>query len=317
MIWNALQKLINENNTFLISSHVSQDGDCVGSQLSFYWYLKSLGKEVTIYNTDTLPSKFTFFDNSDCIGNTPPTEHFDVLCILDASNPSRTGWDGIDSCADAIIDIDHHRDNSRFGTVSIVDETAAATCQIIYQFFTDTKVDFPLSVANALYAGLLTDTGGFQFSNTDQRVLSIAADLVGRGADNAGIYKKLFATYSIAGLQLRSHIWGTLQFFANQKIAVMQMPLSLVDELGADPSDTEGMSNLAMTAEGVEVGVFMKYKANEIRFSLRSVGNVDVGQVAASLPGGGGHKCASGCTAFNTTPEDALEQIVKEITLQL
>lgn len=313
MTWNDLQKLIDANQTFLVTSHVNPDGDAVGSQLAFYWYLTSLGKEVTLYNADPLPSKFYFFEGSQNFTSETPAEKYDVLCILDASNPTRVGWEGVMESAAAVVDIDHHRDNSNFGDVNIVDPAAAATCQIIYQLFTDNGVDYPAHVAQSLFNGILSDTGGFAFSNTDEELLRIGADLISRGADNVLAFKKLFASYSIQGLQLRAKIWSTLAFYAEQKIGAMHMDLRLIDELGADKGDMEGIANMAMSAEGVEVGVFMKYSEEEVRFSLRSIGNVDVGALAQTYEGGGGHRNAAGCSSFGKSPMDALEELVAKI----
>ncbi len=313
MIWTDLCKIVEENQTFLISSHRSQDGDCVGAQLAFYWYLSSLGKQVDIFNFDPLPKKFSFFENSDKISGELPTKKYDVLAILDASNPSRVGWDGIMESADKFINIDHHRDNSLFGTVNSVDITAAATCQIIYRFFNENNIDFPPFVADALFGGIISDTGGFQFSNTNREIFEIAANLVDRGADNPYVYKKLFASRSIAGLSVRSQIWSTLTFYADNRIGVMEVDEAMLDEYGADRGDIEGMSNEAMTAEGVEVGLFVKKRDDFVHCSLRSVGNIDVGAIAATVSGGGGHACASGCSIPNKTIEEAKMQIIAEI----
>ncbi len=313
MIWNDLTKLINENQTFCISSHVSHDADNVGSQLAFYWYLSSLGKDVAIYNLDELPKKFHFFKNSDKIKNVEPQGKLDVIAVLDSSNMGRTNWDGIESKANKFIDIDHHRDNSRFGTVNAVDTTAAATCQIVYRFFVENDIDFPDYVAEALYGGILADTGGFQFNNTSSDVLRAAADLVDRGANLTRAYKELFATYSIGGLKLRSAIWSTLEFFGDHKIGVVSMERNMIDTFGADRGDTEGMSDLTLTAEGVEVGLFAKYNDEEVRFSLRSAGRVDVGNIAASVAGGGGHSCAAGCSIVGASFEEARDLIVNKI----
>ena len=313
MIWNDLTKLISDNNSFCISSHVSHDADNVGSQLSFYWYLKSIGKDVRIYNTDILPSKFSFLTNSNLISNDEPTDNFDVLVVLDSSNISRTAWENSVDISKYIIDIDHHRDNSLFGTVNAVDTTAAATCQIIYHFFVDNSIDFPNYVADALYAGILADTGGFQFNNTTSEILRIGADLIDRGADSTDIYKRLFATFSIGGLKLRSAIWSTLSFYGNHKIGVVSMAQSMVKEYCADRGDTEGMSDLTLTAEGVEVGLFIKYDDDSVHFSLRSAGRVDVGAIAASVPGGGGHSCAAGCTIEGMSFEEARDTIISRV----
>ena len=130
MIWNDLRALIDANQSFLISSHMSLDGDSIGSQLSFYWYLSSLGKKVQLFSHDPVPAKFRFLTNSELIGNEKPDSTFDVLAILDCSNQSRLGWDGHETIAKRIIDIDHHRDNTKFGEINIVETAAAATGEI-------------------------------------------------------------------------------------------------------------------------------------------------------------------------------------------
>jgi len=229
MIWTELSNLIAESNSFLICSHVSHDADNIGSQLSFFWYLQSLGKDVEIFNVDTVPRKFQFYKNVDKISNVEPTRRFDVFAMLDSSNPARSGWDKATTIADKMIDIDHHRDNSLFGTVSCVDPTAAATCQIIYRFFKENNIDFPEYVAEALYGGILADTGGFQFDNTSPEIFEIAADLSRRGVNTAKVYKKLYASNSIAGLTVRSIVWSTLKFYENNRVGIMVLEEGILD----------------------------------------------------------------------------------------
>jgi phosphoesterase RecJ-like protein len=313
MIWTDLTKLIAENNSFLISSHVSHDADNIGSQLSFYWYLNSLGKEVEIFNVDDVPRKFNFYKNIDKVGNVAPTKKYDVFVMLDSSTQYRSGWDDVDACSKYMIDIDHHRDNTLFGTVSCVDTSAAATCQIVYRFFNENNIDFPLYVAEALYGGILADTGGFQFDNTSKEIFEIAAALSERGVDTARVYKKLFASNTIAGLTARSQISSSLTFYENKKVGIVTMEEGLLEKLGADRGDIEGMSDLGLKAEGVEVSAFAKQVGNDVRFSLRSAGAVDVGAIAATFDGGGGHRAAAGCTHENSTLEKALPLLLEKI----
>jgi phosphoesterase RecJ-like protein len=315
MIWHDLLKLINDHNRFVISSHLSLDGDSVGSQLAFYWYLNSLGKEVILFDIDPVPAKFVFLKNTDLIQNRMPEGKY-VLVVLDCSNPGRMGWSP-PSQPQAIINIDHHRDNTRFGNVNIVETTAAATGEIIYKFFTSKKIDFPPHVAEALYAAILTDTGGFRFSNTNSRILRACADLADRGTDCAMVYEKVFCSHSRKALLLQSRIWSSLSFHLDGRVCIMEMPLSVLDELGAHYSDSEGMADFTITAEGVEVGIMAKYSDTETHFSLRSKGRVDVGKVAQRVPGGGGHSSAAGCTikqSFSLALPLMLSIIEKELS---
>ncbi|MDR2728176.1 MAG: DHH family phosphoesterase, partial [Chitinispirillales bacterium] len=271
---------------------------CVGSQLAFLWYLKSIGKKAECFCFDPLPQKFAFLENSGLIRTELPKEKFDVLMILDCSSVSRLGWDVENSGIGTIINIDHHRDNTNFGSgeLNFVDPAAAAAGEIIFSFFNECNINFPPAVAEALYTAILTDTGGFRFSNTNSNVLNVCAQLAGKGADCAGIYDKVYSSHTPQALVLQSRIWSSLTFYFDGKICCMDMPMSILKEIGAQYSDSEGMADNTITAIGAEVGIMTKHTNEETHFSLRSRGKVDVGRVAQKIPGGGGHCCAAGCT---------------------
>jgi phosphoesterase RecJ-like protein len=296
MTWSELDAIIGAHSSFLISSHAGLDGDSVGSQLAMHWYLSGLGKRVTVYNHDPLPDKFAFLTNAGVLSHERPAGPFDVLVVLDCSNPSRLGWDGWKDMAPRVVNIDHHRDNVLFGTVNLVKADGAATGQIIYEYFTSKKLSYPAHVAEALYAAIMTDTGAFRFSNTNGGILRMCAELCDRGADSAKIYEKVYASFSASGLLLQARIWSTLAFYRGGAICSMEMPYGLIAEVGATYGDSEGMADLTIMGAGVEVGMLMKYNLHETHFSLRSKGRVDVGKIAQSVKGGGGHPGAAGCT---------------------
>jgi phosphoesterase RecJ-like protein len=296
MDWDSLSTAIDKNRSFIISSHLSPDGDCVGSQLAFIWYLKSLGKRVECYCADPFPQKLAFLQNSNLITRNKPDGIFDVLLILDCSNIMRVGWECADVRAGTIVNIDHHRDNTNFGSLNYVDPGAAATGEVIFSFFKHAGVDVPAHVACALYTAVMTDTGGFRFSNTSGRVLRICAELADLGVDCADVYERVYSCHTPQALALQARVWSTLKFHLGGRVCSLDMPLSLLDELGAKYSDSEGMADNTVTALGVEVGVMTKHSAEETHFSLRSKGAVDVGKLAKGVAGGGGHSCAAGCT---------------------
>jgi phosphoesterase RecJ-like protein len=318
MIWNELNEIIEKSDSFLISSHENPDGDSICSQLAIWRYLKNIGKEVEIYNKDKMPEKFRFLSDCDAASNISPNRKFTALIILDCSNPKRTMIENIETeFADKIINIDHHRDNSMFGNVNCVDTTSAATCKILYDFFIENKKNINSDIANYLLAGIMTDSGGFQFNNDDGALYTVASDLVKRGADSRTIFKKLFASHSIAALKIRAKIWETLKFYADNKISVISMPKKLIEEHGEDNSATDGMTNAVLSGESIEVGIFVRYDEKEVHFSLRSSGKVDVGEIAATCDVGGGHKFAAGCTMKNISHEKAIELLIQKITEKL
>ena len=316
MIWNDLFETVAQNDNFLICAHENPDGDSIGSQLAFYKYLKNIGKKAVVYNKDKPPQKFRFLPNCEIISDVPPNEKFDVLTLTDCSNLQRPAIENLNKFASKIVNIDHHRDNTMFGDVNCVDVNSAATCRIMYEFFIENGINIDSDMANCLFAGILTDTSGFQFNNADGSLYPVANDLIKHGADNTVLFKKLFAQNSLAALKIRAKIWETLEFYANDKISVISMPKNLLSEYGEDSSATEGMSNSAMNCENVEVGVFVKYDDSETRVSLRSAGNVDVGGIAEQFDGGG-HKFAAGCTIKNVPVKEAVRIIVDKISQRL
>ena len=296
MIWSELSSLVHNNTSFLISSHMSLDGDSIGSELAMLWYLRSLSKKVVVYNFESVPQKLRFLLDSDLIIKEKPSGRFDVFFVLDCSNPKRLGWEGHETFAPIIVNIDHHRDNVNFGHLNLVRDNASATGQIIYDYFSYLHLDFPASVAEALYTAIMTDTGGFRFSNTNGTILKICADLSDRGASCSKIYNNVYTSFSPSGLMLQARIWSTLTFYRGGTICSMEMPYSLIEEVGATYGDSEGMADLTIIAAGVEVGMLIKYNQTQTHFSLRSTGRIDVGKIAKSIEEGGGHSSAAGCT---------------------
>jgi phosphoesterase RecJ-like protein len=296
MIWTDLAQACNAHSSFVISSHQGLDGDCVGCELALLWYCEYLGKTVTIVNQDIVPEKLAFLQNSSRLttaaAGVPAAE---VLISCDCSSLSRLGWDYTRVGAATVINIDHHRDNKIFGDYNYVDDSAAATAELVFNFFLSLKIDFPQWVAEALFAALYTDTGAFHFSNTTPATLRIAAELTARGASPDTVYKKIYASYSPQGVLLQARMWSTMAFHFNNRVCIMELPLGLVAELGANYGDTEGMADCTIIAAGVEVGMLIKYTDVKTHFSLRSGGRVDVGRIAQRLAGGG-HGSAAGCT---------------------
>jgi phosphoesterase RecJ-like protein len=226
------------------------------------------------------------------------------------------GWNGHDRIAPFCVNIDHHRDNTRFADFNYVDQGAAATAMLLYRFFESRGISYPKSVAEYLYTAIMTDTGGFRFSNTSADVLAICADLARRGANSSFLYQRVYDSHSQNAMLLWARIWPTLRFDLDGRVCSLSLPLALVEELGAVYSDTEGMADYTVLAEDVEVGMFIKYRPTEAHFSLRSRGGVDVGRIAQKIPGGGGHGCAAGCTIalpYDQAKARMLETIKSEL----
>jgi phosphoesterase RecJ-like protein len=217
-----------------------------------------------------------------------------------------------------VLVIDHHLTGDGLGDVEIVDPTAAATGEIIFDLFKFAKWEITPDIAQALYVALATDTGWFRFDNTDSRVMRNASSLIEFGAKPTDIYHKLYQNYSTARLKLLGVMLNNLEFYRDGKIAIQHIMRSDFDATGAIGSDTEEFVNECQRVSVVKcAALFVELKDGGFRCSLRSDGSVDVQQIASEL-GGGGHKLASGVNLKGTLAEvkklilDRFEQQLKD-----
>ena len=221
-----------------------------------YWYLTLLGKKVTVFNHDPLPHKFGFLTNAEALSMQKPKGRFDVLVVLDCSNPSRLGWNGHRDLCSHIVNIDHHRDNVLFGDINFVRKDGAATGQIIYDYFTNKNIAFPdMSPSRSTPRSSRTPADS-AFQTPTARSCA-CAPICPTGARTARRSTKKCMPPSRKGLLLQAKIWSTLAFHLNGAVCSMEMPYRLIDELGATYGDSEGMADLTILADGVEVGVFL------------------------------------------------------------
>lgn len=235
--------------------------------------------------------------------------------VVDASNLQRLGWDAPGNNAPVIINIDHHHDNTRFGHCNVV-RSAAATAQILFDLFEEGAVVYPQHVAEALYLAIMTDTGGFRFSNTNASVLQVCATLAQRGADPAKVYECAYASSTRNGMQLFASIWPSLAFHLDGRVCTLELPIERIAQFGATYGDSEGMADLTITVENVQVGVFIKHSSSQTHFSLRSKSAIDVGSMARKVAGGGGHINAAGCT-MDLPRDEALPRMLDIIRTEL
>jgi phosphoesterase RecJ-like protein len=218
--------------------------------------------------------------------------------------------------SDKIVNIDHHLSNDLFGTINYVDCNASSVGEIIYQLLKINGMNISQKTAVCLYTSILTDTGGFKYSNTTSMTLSITGDLINTGINFSDIYNIVFDVRTIPQIRLISRVTSTLRTYLNDKVAIIFLSKSMFEECGAVEEDASDFVNFARDISGVEVGVFIKEKDNKTsRVSLRAKNYVDVRAIAEKF-GGGGHLRAAGCTIEGSI-EQAIQLIVNEIDFAL
>jgi bifunctional oligoribonuclease and PAP phosphatase NrnA len=297
----AVADAIREHDRFAVVTHENPDGDALGSMLAATLGLRALGKDVVMFRTSSapMPAEYHFLDLDD-IPREPPADLGErVLLAVDCANERRIGPDPAELLrARAVLDVDHHHDNSRFGTINLIVDDASSTAEIVRDVLREVGVELTPEIAEALYVGLVTDTGRFQYSNTTPKALRVAAELVEAGADVHGIFRHVYETVQFAKLKLLARALERAQLFEGGRLVVSYLLKDDFGDVGAEEPYSEGIIDSLRAVEGSEmVALIREPPRNEgpaRRISLRSSHDeVDVSAIARKA-GGGGHRQAAG-----------------------
>ncbi|MBQ2116767.1 MAG: bifunctional oligoribonuclease/PAP phosphatase NrnA [Lachnospiraceae bacterium] len=303
--------------SIVISGHVRPDGDCVGSCMAAYLYLKKAMPSADIKVCIEKPaSVFECIKDFELIDSSFSVEApVDVMIALDCEKSRLGEAEEIFKLAKKTINIDHHISNEHgCGNINYVVPSASSTSELIYDVMDKSYMD--MDIAKAVYIGIVHDTGVFKYSNTSPKTLRIAAELIEYGFDFPSIidetfYEKTFVQNQILGRALLESI-----MFMDGKCIVSYVNQSTLDFYNATPTDLEGIVNQLRIIKGVECAIFMYQVGNlEYKVSLRSCKYVDVSKVASYF-GGGGHVRAAGCT-MNGTFHDVINNISGQIEKQM
>jgi bifunctional oligoribonuclease and PAP phosphatase NrnA len=292
---------IRANDRFLVVTHENPDGDALGSMLAMALALRALRKDVVMYlsgNAPT-PAEYRFLDLGDVRRELPDDLEERVLLAVDCANDRRIGEEntGVDR-AKLVVNVDHHHDNSEFGDVNLIVADASSTSEIVRDILRALDVALTPEIAAALYVGLVTDTGRFQYTNTTPKALRLAAELVEAGADVHGIFRHVYETVQFSKLKLLARALERAQLFEGGRLVVSYLLKDDFGDVGAEEPYSEGIIDSLRAVEGSEmVALIREPPRNEgpaRRISLRSSHDeVDVSAVARKM-GGGGHRQAAG-----------------------
>lgn len=295
-----LVRRLTSARRLLVTSHQNPDGDAIGSELAVARGLAALGKQVVVWNRDPVPRLYTPLAGSDRIhvGTAPPADiaDFDGLLFLECPTPDRSGLDGVDS-VDSLpwFNVDHHLGNSDYGVVNWVDTQAAAVGEMVFLLLQELQAPIDSDTANALFLALVSDTGGFRYSNSRPRAFRAAAEMVTAGASPEAVATILHERQSEAALRLLAEVLQSLELHAGGRLATVALTDQMLERAGASRQDSEGLIEHPRSIEGVSaVALFRQERDNRFKVSLRSRGMIDVQAVAKSYDGGG-HRNASGC----------------------
>ncbi len=318
-IMDRIVRQLKDGQRILLASHSNPDGDAIGSLIALGCALSKLNKQTTLFNPSPIPAVYRFLPSVDRIsGCLSQAQSFDTAIILDCGDFSRIGdAASMVSQIPVIINIDHHISNTCFGHCQLVDTSACATAEIVYRLIRALDVAIDKDIATSIYTGILTDTGSFRFSNTNQAAFAISQEMIRFGVEPYWVAQHVFGTYSLGRIKLLNLALDSIEISPNGKLSMMTVTMSMMDATGTHPEDVDGLINYARRIEDVKVAALIleqKDGLNEAdchgcyHVSLRSDGTVDVAAIANTF-GGGGHFSAAGFQ-INATLADLKLRII-------
>jgi phosphoesterase RecJ-like protein len=322
----AILEEIRAADRFVCTTHENPDGDAIGSLAAMQRILTGLGKDAVCFMAEhefPLPYEYRFIELPRLAHEPPADLDRRTIVFLDCGNIDRTPEDVLKRNDGHILNIDHHHDNTRFGTVNHVVPQASCTAEILWDLMPALGVEPTMEIAEALYVGLVTDTGKFMYENTGPRAHLMAAELIDRGIDVHGIYRRLYEGIPEAKLELLARGLASVQRFDEGVLTLTQLTRDDYASTGADESFSEGVVDHLRSVEGTAVAGLVRELLTDAdgarpkrKVSLRATDDrVDVSRIARAA-GGGGHRRAAGFSTELGYPE-LVEFLRSEVARQL
>lgn len=307
----AAENLLNADNILLLC-HKNPDGDTLGSAGGLMFALKKLGKMCAICCNDAIPQKYDFLGLEVFDGQFIP----DYIVAVDVADTRLLG-DKLAEYADNIdLCIDHHPSNTEYAKMVCCDGALPAAAQLVLHVVQAMGVELDENIANCLYTGLMTDTGCFKYSATTAATHIAASQLLEAGAWHDFIANRFFMSKNRKTIALEKHALNTLEYYFEDRCAVVELPLEVLRAVGAQPSDVEGIAAMPRTIEGVDVGITIRQLSESAyKVSIRTNEKANANEIAAGL-GGGGHTKAAGCEVMGSM-ESVKNAILREVETAL
>lgn len=304
-----VQNLLSTPKKIAIIPHRNPDGDALGSTLGLYHVLKQLNHEVKVISPNDFPDFIAWLPGSETVeifekdkeNTTDFLNTSELIFTLDFNALHRTGdlmAETLGKISAPFIMIDHHQMPDDYAQVTISDVNFGSTCELLYNFLTDLKLNHLINkdVATCLYTGIVTDSGSFKFQKTTGNTHRVVADLIDKGVNNPMVHESLFNTSSYSRLQLLGRALENLKVLPNHKTAFTTLSQKELYEFNFQKGDTEGIVNYGLSIKGIDfAAIFIENKDEGIiKISFRSEGNFDVNEFARKHFNGGGHINAAG-----------------------
>lgn len=308
---------LKQANSILIFPHVNLDGDAVGSSAALCAAMRNAGKESSVLIAEEVPENLRFLDqgyfttDETCIGAP------DVCICLDCGEPERFPDVKEQFAAGKTrICLDHHATSRPFADYNHIDKNRAATAELMFSLLKEMEVPITTEIGEAIFAGIATDTGNFQYSNTTKETHLIAAQLYDAKINVTKIAAEIYQSVRLERIKAVNLILDHMEIFADGRGAIAYVTGEMLKQAGADISETDGVVETLRNIKGVEIAVFVKEKTEDIvKVSMRAKQSANVMEIASKFQGGG-HIKAAGCTLHNTVSE-AVRLLKEEVEKSL
>jgi phosphoesterase RecJ-like protein len=320
-MWSNVAALIQQHNRFVLTTHGHPDGDGVGCEVALAAFLKRLGKDVAIINSDPVPETLEFLDTHGYVRVYHPDRdqatlaNAEVIVVLDtAGGWSRLGKLGEIVChiPAATVCLDHHPDDGEFVDIAIIDPDAGATGELVFELIDYLGGELTYEMALGLYVAIVTDTGSFRFGKTSPRTHRVVACLLEAGVQPQQVYSYLYEQRPLGHLLLQSQLLSQLTMAYGGRLAWSKVTREMLERYGVDRRDITYLVDLGLSVAGVEISVlFSETRNGRIQLNFRSKGRLAVNNVAQRL-GGGGHPFAAGAQVDGPL-DQAIQRVLEEV----
>ena len=316
---DIFKKIINDNDSFIITTHRGPDGDAMGSSMAMYNLLVNLKKNVNVIIPNSYPNFLSWLPNVENVINHEENstniskliDKVDIIIMLDFNDLSRIeNLESyvLNSKAKKIL-IDHHQDpDLSICDLSFCDTTFSSTCELLYMILNQAKFNLTKNIADCLYTGILTDTGSFKFSCTTKNTHVSVGHLISIGVNSTEINNLIYNNYSYDRINLLGHCLTNKLKIYNNSSAIISLSEEELKKFNFKKGDTEGIINYALSIKEVIFAVFIVEKDNIVKLSFRSLGNINVQDISKRYFGGGGHFNAAGAKS-----DLSLDETIKKV----
>ncbi len=319
--FEQLTEKINNSTNILLISHIGPDGDTIGSTLGFYFLIKEnfANKNVHFVIQHRIPQVYEFLPdiNKAILTNYQvDINQYDLAIAIDCATSERMGYfEKIFFKAKKTANIDHHITNPNFADINIVGSNLSSTGELLYNYATNQNLAISANAATAIYTAILTDTGGYKYSNTTAKALYTGSKLIELGAKPHEIYECCYEKKPMAMQNITAYSILNAKYLANKKIAYIVIDRKLMEQFGALDEHLDGISEALRETDCVDIAFVLKETVKgEAKFSFRSK-TIDVAKICQQF-GGGGHMLAAGCLLKKSLSE-ALELVLPKVIEQV